>query len=166
MKGYLLGLFTLSVICAAVEWLSPSGEGGGVAGHIRLMSTLCLLCTLIQPLLWLASEWETLPTRLDDWVDRVQGESEASKEHWTRRWQEECQSWSLAWAQEQIGTMLRENFSLERENCRVTVVPDASGETLQEVRIALSGRAIWCDTHAIEAWVEETFGCSAVTYID
>mgnify|MGYP004627279535 CR=1 FL=1 len=167
MREYLLGLFALSLLCAAVEWLAPSGEGGGITGHIRLMGALCLLCTLIQPLLWLAREWETLPSRVGAWFDEVQGEgtSGADEEYWTRRYREESESWSVAWAEEEIAAMLCEKFSLARGDCTVTVTLGEGGGTLCEVRVALSGRAIWCDTHAMEAWVRETFGCDAVTYI-
>ena len=50
MTGYFWGLLAFALCCAAVELLTPSGEGGGVAGHIKWMSALCLLCVLITPI--------------------------------------------------------------------------------------------------------------------
>ena len=44
MKTYLLSLLTASLIAAMVGILAPEGERGGLAKHLRLLTSLFLVC--------------------------------------------------------------------------------------------------------------------------
>lgn len=163
MTQYLMGLFTLALCCAVVELLAPAGEGGGIARHIKLMSALCLLCTLISPLISLLQDGGELPRIWEDWLAQWTDTDEDAEE-WKDRWQAESEELDIAYAQQMVADMIREEFGLEASSVRVELVVDV--ETVREARVALSGKAIWVDTHRMEAYVHDTFGWQSTVYIE
>ncbi len=50
MKDYLLTLIAASLVAVLVGILSPDGERGGIAKHMKLLTSLFLVCVLISPL--------------------------------------------------------------------------------------------------------------------
>ena len=165
MKEYLMGLFVLGICCAVVEMLSPDGEGGGIARHIRLLSVLCLLCVLLAPVLTLLQSGESLPEYFRSLLDGWSEGAELGEEELAHRFQEETERLDIALAEQTVGEMLAEHFSLDATDCRVRLTVDESYRITQ-VRVALRGRAIWSNSHEIEAYIEQTFGCESVIYIE
>lgn len=164
MKEYLMGLFALSVCCAVVEMLSPSGEGGGIARHIKLMSALCLLCVMLAPLTTLLREGDSLPDRLRYWAEELTLGGEETQENMQAHWEEQCEKMDVAMAQITVADMLKETFSLADADCRVGLT--VQDGVLTQVRVALSGKAIWANTHEIQRYIEQTFGCASEIYIE
>lgn len=164
MKQYLMGLFVLAVCCAVVELLSPEGEGGGIARHIRLMSGLCLLCVALSPLAaWLESgetPFDALSSALDGWLS--QSEEETSFE---QRWKEQSEQLDLNMAGAMVEEMLEERFDLSASDCRVTLAVGRDG-VLSEVRVALTGRAIWVNTKHLQDYIRQALGCESTVYIE
>ncbi len=165
MTQYLMGLFVLGLCCAAVELLAPAGEGGGIARHIKLMSALCLLCVLISPVTTLLRDGESIKDRLENWVSQWTDGQEMT-EDFADRWQTESERLDAAYAGELIAQMLESEFEIAASDVRVELVLAQSGETIDEIRVALTGRAIWVDTHKMEAYIHDTFGCDATIYIE
>lgn len=165
MKQYLMGLFALATCCAVVELLTPEGEGGGIARHIRLMSGLCLLCVALSPLVaWLEqgrSPIGALSSALDDWLS--QGEAEEMS--FEKRWREQSEQLDLSMAAEMVAEMIEEKFDLADSDCRVTLTVDDDG-ALCEVRVALTGRAIWVNTQEVQAVIREVLGCESTVYLE
>ncbi|MBE6660959.1 MAG: hypothetical protein E7605_06105 [Ruminococcaceae bacterium] len=166
MKEYIIGLFALALCCAVVELLSPEGEGGGIARHIKLMTGLCLLCVLVTPVVSLLRSGIDLPGRLEaalsDWLAiRDQADKDFSD-----RWQEEYEQMDAAFASQTIAVMLRDEFSIAEGDVCVEVMPNADQTRISHVRVGLSGRAIWQNTHEIERFIIETFGCECTIYIE
>lgn len=169
MSYYFTGIFVLCLVCALIEWLSPAGEGDGIARHIRLLTGLCLLSALLRPAMTLADTLRDLPARLEDWLDAggfSAPTDDSSSGIYSERWQRESEALDKRYAAAQIGAMLREKFSLPENECRVSVTLSESGDAIDEVYVTLSGRAIWQNTHAMEAFVKDTFGCPCVIYVD
>lgn len=165
MRGYFLGLLAFAICCAAVELLTPSGEGGGVAGHMKWMSGICLLCVLLVPIVQAGSAGGDLLGRLeaalDDWLDL----GEEIREEYDDLWQEEYEQMDLTCAEESISLLLQQRFEILAGDLSVRVQADEAGERIATVHIGLGGRAVWLDTHKIEAYIEQTLGCECITYM-
>ncbi len=166
MREYLTGLFVLGVCCCVVELISPAGEGGGIARHIKLMSGLCLLCTLLSPFLWLLQNGETLPEQLKQWVDEWSESGEDTQQDYTDRWQAESEQMDIAYAEQTVASMLQQQFSLAERSCRVEICLNTDHTSIREMRVALSGQAIWINTHDMENYIQTTFGCASTIYIE
>ena len=165
MRQYLMSLFVLALCCAVIELLSPEGEGGGIARHIRLLSGLCLLLVALSPIVsWTeqaASPLEALSSALDDWI----AQSEVSGDAFKERWEQQSEQIDLSLAAETVAEMIEEHFSLAASDCRVSLKTDGHGQ-LKEVCVALSGRAIWVDAQQIQTMVRKTLGCACTVYIE
>jgi hypothetical protein len=165
MRQYLMSLFVLALCCAVVELLSPEGEGGGIARHIRLLSGLCLLLFALTPAMsWVEqgrSPLGALSDALDEWI----AQSETSGDAFRERWEQQSEQIDLNVAAETVAEMIEERFSLAASDCRVTLKTDARNQ-LEEVCVALSGRAIWIDAQQIQAMVRETLGCACTVYVE
>lgn len=162
MQQYCYGVFVLCIVCALVELLSPAGEGGGIARHIKLMSALCVLCVLTQPLLLVAQEWEGIPDRLEEWL----GPSVENNDEQKEQWEQQSNALTAEYAAIAIHGMLCEQFSMDVADCRVSVRLTEDGTALAHVRVALSGHAIWQDTHRMEAYLTESLACDCTIYIE
>ncbi len=164
MKSYLTALFITSLAVAVAGLLSPEGARGGLARGVRLVGALALICVLIAPLgdvlvglraisggdISLPPEWDMGDNGTDDQLDMILGES----------------------ARTYVAEMLTQ--TLEREfgiavgdvRCSITWKTEDGGDVPTEVRVALSGRAIWKDAHAIADHVQALLGCPCITVIE
>ncbi len=63
---------------------------------------------------------------------------------------------------------IEKQFGIEAGEVRCLVAWEQEGETLTPTRVTvvLSGKAIWKDPHAIEAFVTELLGCDCTTAIE
>ena len=165
MTQYLMGLFVLGLCCAAVELLAPAGEGGTIGRHIKLMSALCLLCTLIAPVTTLLRDSAGIQDQLQDWVSQWADEQQTTQD-FENRWQTESEQLDVAYAEQLIAEMLRDNFAIAASDLGVEIILTPSRDAIDELRVALTGRAIWIDTHKMEAYIHDTFGCDATIYIE
>jgi hypothetical protein len=166
MRGYFLGLLAFAICCAVVEFLTPTGEGGGVAAHMKWMSGICLLCVLITPIAQAISDGGDLLGRLegalDDWLDG----GESSKEEYDDRWQEQYEQMDVRYAEAAISLMLQQKLEIAEGDVSVRLQLDDTGERIAAVQVGLSGRAVWINTHDLEAYIEQTLGCECTTYIE
>lgn len=166
MQGYVMGLFGLAICCAVVEFFTPEGEGAGIARHIKWMSGICLLLVLWTPLSALLRGGGSVPDRLADALENWLNEGEASKEEFDQIWQGEQERLDLAYAAETIKQLIAEQFNLSLGDLSVQVQTDETGERLSLVRIGLSGRAIWIDTHKLQSFIEQQFQCESTIYLE
>lgn len=166
MRAYVVGLFALSVCCAIVELFSPEGEGGGVARHIKWLSGICLLCVLWVPLSNLMAGGKQVPDRIFDAVEEwLDGGEDAQKEY-DQYWKEQQEQLDLSYAGEAIREVLCRQFEQETSNITVGIETDETGERLALIRVGLSGKAIWLDTHQLEDFIQEMFGCESTIYLE
>ncbi|MBR2621305.1 MAG: stage III sporulation protein AF [Clostridia bacterium] len=166
MREYIIGLFALALCCAIVELLTPEGEGGGIARHIKLMTGLCLLCVLVTPLVSLVRMGADLPARLEEALSDWPAIKEQADQEFTDRWQEEYEQMDATLASQTIAHMLQERFSVASGDVSVEVRLDENQSHIAQIRIALSGRAIWLNTHEIERFIVETFDCECIIYME
>ena len=165
MAGYFLGLMAAAVCCAAVELLTPAGEGGGVSGHMKWMSGLCLLCVLITPICQLLSGGEGVLDRLEQALDDWLAEGEKAEEEYADQWQDQYEGMDIVYAQASISALLQQKFEIAEKEVNVRLEVDEAAERITAVSVGLSGQAKWVNTHELEAFVEQMLGCECTAYI-
>lgn len=165
MTGYFWGLLAFAVCCSAVEFLTPSGEGGGLAGHMKWLSGLCLLCVLVTPIRQIVVDGGVI-ARLEGALEEWLSQGEQTRDEYDDLWQEQYEQMDVAYAEASMTALLQQKFAIASGDVRVRLQVDESREKIESVHVALSGRAVWLNTHEIEAYVEQMLGCECTTYIE
>ena len=166
MKEYFMGLLALCVCISVVELLSPSGEGEGIARHVKLLCSLCLLGALLTPLLSLfQGEGCLLDLAGGLWEEWSEG-NEDKKEEYGDLWKEQCERIDTAYAEEAIASIISQQFSLDQGEIRVKVMVSAQGTGIEEVRVALTGGAIWVNTHEVQDYLRALLNCESSIWIE
>ena len=167
MSTYILTLLAASLAAAVIELLSPKGEGGRIASHVRLVAGLFLLAMLLEPLqeglhlLRSAAEGE-LTLRLPQTSDIHAADYNAVLwDTFKAVSRGEVEAW--------VAETLETEFSIPPSDCAVEAVceteaaaeddPYSGSLTLRELRIGLRGRSALRDPHAIEVFFSEKLGC-------
>lgn len=164
MKEYFFSLFLAATLIALVGILSPGKAAGGIARHLRLLSSLFLLCILISPLTnaldgifaWLQNGGA--PPLLEDSPQTDYGElaSDALDEA------------SRAYFAQMLTLTLSEKFAVSPEELHCTVEWEITdGESSpSHVTLLLSGKAIWRDPTPLKNTVQALLGCPCDVVID
>lgn len=164
IKEYLLSVIGASLLAALIGILSPKGEGDGIAKHMRLLTSLFLICVLISPI-------KTVTEALSGWISgevSFPWEGEELESDYREQMNEAIESASKEYFINTLTETLRTQFSMEAGSVRCQVKWENAGEELRPVRVTviLSGGAIWKNPELIEAFVEELLGCECITAIE
>ena len=160
MNGYILTLLAASLSAAVVELISPRGEGGRIASHVRMIAGLFLLVTLLSPLsegialLRSAAKGDLTSQISHQLPDGSGGDYEAAFEATLSTvGREETEAW--------VTSALEAVFGVPPTGGSVQPVCEAEGGTLTlaEIRISLHGVYAARDPHAIETYITEQLGC-------
>ena len=164
MKDYLLTLIAAALIAALVGILSPDGERGGIAKHLKLLTALFLICVLISPLCGILTDLKSLmdgtlsipnltPDTEDDYRQQMDAALDAATE---------------SYFTDMLTQTLESQFSIAKGDidCRVDWTRDGDQITPRRVTVILSGKAIWKDPKPIEEFVSELLGCECQTAIE
>lgn len=160
MKSYLYALLLVSLAAALAGILSPEGEKGGILKHVRLLSSLLLICVLILPLksgisYLFALQNGEIP--LPDWVDSNEDERQEEL-------QEHLDLVSKEYFTQSLTARLESEFSIATGEVRCMLKWNENTPVL--VTVVLSGKAIWKDPEAIESFVTALVGCDCQTAIE
>ena len=165
MTAYILTLLSASVAVCLVELLLPKGDGGRIASHVRLVSGLLLLVSMLNPLreglLFLRSAasgdlGDVIADRLPN-LPYEENYDDAFQATLTEVGRRETEAWVV----ETLGIV----FAIPSEGCAVEAVCDAGEDTeesiltLREVRIGLRGAYALENPHPIEDYFTERLGC-------
>ena len=160
MKEYLWQWMTAAVLCGLGGQLLPGGENGAFGKHWRLLCGVCMTLLLVRPFIGLVENGADLSQALREyWNDLAQ---QAEVEGGTTQLYHELDAHLAAYAVEQA---LCERFEITPREMTVSIRVTADGERVEAVYVALSGQAVWKDSHAIERYIRETFGCTGMVYI-
>ncbi len=149
MKEYILTALGVAFAAAAVTALTPEGKNGSLAGHVKLLTSLALLCTLITPVMSFAESLVSFsrspPTVTVGGIEP----DDALRDKLNTLGAEEAAAF--------IKETLCDEFGIKDSNVSVTVITDAAAEsfTIQSVTVKLSGIAVTVDPRKIEARIEE-----------
>ena len=161
MKPYILTILASSLLAAMIELLAPKGEGGRMTSHIRMITGLFLVVTLLHPIregiLFLKSAAEgNLTERLEELVPEAEAPDyeQVFLDALTDVGVKETEAWVLS--------ALEAVFNIAPDDCTVRAICDTEEDrlVLREVRISLSGKYLWEDPHPIEAYIGEQLKCS------
>ena len=160
MNAYILTILAASLAAAIIELLSPKGEGGRIASHVRTVAGLFLLVALLGPLregiLFLRSAAEgNLTDRLASMTPDVSPEAyeEAFRDTLVGIGKEETEAWVLS--------ALHTVFGIPSTGCIGAAVCETEGNTLdlREVRISLCGEYVLENPHPIETYIVSQLQC-------
>ncbi len=164
MKDYLITLIAAAMAITIFEILSPTGVRGAIARHTRLLTGLFLICVLIAP--------------LHGVIDTLQGFASGdislpeldlpNEDGYRDQMEEALGAASTEYFTQSLTRMLEERFAIKTGEVHCHVEWQKNGELLspERVTVILSGRAIWKDTGAIEAFVQSLLGCECVSAIE
>ena len=160
MKQYVLSIIAAILMAAVIEKLSPAGEGGRITAHVRFLTGLFIILTLLSPL----REAVELITTVSE--NGFQGVSEdlfapSQEGDYREMLGQTLVTVSRSEGEAWVVKVLSERFSIPSEGCTVEVICTSDGETVAfcEVRIALEGRYALQDPHPVEAYISEALGC-------
>ena len=160
MKEYVWQWMTAAVLCGLGGQLLPGGENGAFGKHWRLLCGVCMTLLLIRPITGFVESGADLSQALRDyWTDLSQ---QAEAQDSTAQQYRELDAHLVAYAIEQA---LCERFDITAEEMTVSIRIAVDGEQVEAVYVALSGQAVWKDSHAIERYIREAFGCTGTVYI-
>jgi len=161
IKVYILSIFATAILITVVDILAPSG--GGLSKHLRLVSSLVLVCVLISPTVSLAQKLQDFAN--GDWNFEIEGDVE---DHYSEELQNALDGASLEYFAGMLEQTLCEEVAIAEDELRVQIEWIGDGENLrpQKVTVVLSGKAIWKNPAQIEEYVTSLLGCACVSAIE
>lgn len=160
MNIYILTLLSAALVAAVAELLSPKGEGGRTASHIRMVAGLFLLIALLEPL---RAGVELLRNAVSgDLAARLEASLPAeSPEDYGAILGDTLTAISRDEVETYVGMALERDFGIPPSGCTIAAICayEDGTLTLQELRISLRGTHILQDPHPIEAYFTEKLNC-------
>ena len=160
MDGYVLTLIGAAMISALVGVLAPAGS---TAKYVKLITSLFLICVLISPVKGLIVGLREL---IDGELSFSQEQEEAEEDF---RLQTEALTNETAklYFTDMLTDRILSRFSISPDELRCAVDWSTDSAPMPtRITVFLSGRAIWQDTHAIEAFVTELIGVPCQSAIE
>ena len=164
MKEYFLSLFLSAIVIALVGILSPGKTSGGIARHLRLVSSLFLLCVLISPV-------STAMDRVLDWLqngDSILIPEDSPSIDYGDLASDALDEASRAYFANMLTRTLSEEFSIPSGELHCTVEWETCDGTPSpsHVTLLLSGSAIWRDPTPLKNAVQALLSCPCDIAID
>ena len=154
MKTYLLSLLGASLAVALIGILAPAGA----SKHMKLISSLFLICILIAPLpRAIGSVW----SMAEDFT--TQGGQSGSPSDYNGQMQEAVNSASKTYFAQTLTQLLEQQFSIPPGEVRCSI---RWAEGTEQITLILSGSAVWKNPADMEQFVTELLGCECVTAIE
>ncbi|MBQ8717698.1 MAG: hypothetical protein IJY66_00335 [Clostridia bacterium] len=160
MRENLWQWMVAAVLCGLGSHLLPGGEGGTFGKHWRLLCGICMTLLLLRPVVGVLQGGIDMSAALRSYVQNVAQQAEQQGE--AVQDYRELDAHLAAYAIEQA---LCEQFGMTADEIQVSICLSANGERVSHVYVALSGSAIWKDSHAIERFIVGTLACECTVYI-
>ena len=159
MQTYLLSLLGGALAAALVGILAPEGA----SRHIRLVSSLFLICVLVAPL-------PKAIGSVSSWFEELEEAADAGESgggDYAAQLEAAMESASRSYFAQSLTQMLEQRFSIPAGEIRCTVRWQQGEELRPErVTLVLSGSAIWKNPAEMEEFVTGLLGCECVTAIE
>ena len=134
MREYLLTLISVSVICGVVQTLAPDSVGDKLKKHVKLLSSLCVLCIILAPISALLRELQENGIELGEWVLEIETVGEKYEDVYL----ESIGKYTVAELEEMSEIKVAERFGMDRKIFDVNVVVIAENDSLVVDRAVLS----------------------------
>ncbi len=160
MKSYLISLLGAALLAAAIGILTPEGTSGGIGKHVRLITSLVILCVIALPLPRALARLRELPSEIGGWESGGETSFEA-------RSHDALDEASRAYFAQSLTAHLAEKFSLNQTDLTCAIRWEQNDEESKplNVTLILSGGARWRDPHELEQYVSDLLGCPCDTAI-
>ena len=159
MQTYLLSLLGGALAAALVGILAPEGA----SRHIRLVSSLFLICVLVAPL-------PKAIGSVSSWFEELEEAADAGESgggDYAAQLEAAMESASRSYFAQSLTQMLEQRFSIPAGEIRCTVRWQQGEELRPErVTLVLSGSAIWKNPAEMKKFVTGLLGCGWVTAIE
>ena len=165
MTNYLIALITGTFAAAVIGILTPNGEGDGIAKHVRLITSLFLICLLVMPI----KEWiQTIDGIINGRVDDLFPYETSAELDYKEQMEEALGKSSKQYFTQMLSETLQSQFSIHEKELRCNIQWKESHEEFAPIRVTviLSGSAIWKNPKQIAAFVQELLGCECITAIE
>lgn len=156
MKVYIISVVAVSLVASALILLAPEGKGGGISKHLRLLTSLCILAVISEPLISfskniLSSSPRDMTYLFTDGLTETDSESVFF---------ESISDFSAAQLNTELTRLICENFSLDDGDISVTSSYKTTDEgiSFSSVTVRLSGVAIFKNPRDIESFVTALTG--------
>ena len=164
MKEYFFSLFLAAALIALVGILAPGKASGGIAKHLRLLSSLFLLCVLISPI-------SSALDSIFEWLQNGEAppfSEESPQPDYGEIASDALDEASRAYFAQMLALTISEEFSVSPEelHCTVTWEIRDGTPTPSRVTLLLSGKAIWRDPTPFKNAVQALLGCPCDVVID
>ena len=134
MKEYIFILIGVSIICGIVQTLAPDSSGDGIKKHVKLVSSLCILCLILAPISTIISGLSENGLKLGEWW----GEGEVSEERYAEVYKESMEQYTAEELGEKCKNMVADRFEIDRDIFDVNVFVVCENERLTVDRAVLS----------------------------
>ena len=153
MKQYIISVIAIGVIGSVFSALSPEGEGGSIKKYINLIIGLTVTLVCISPI---ASALDFI-NNLD--FNAYATDDTVVNEEYEKNFKSSYTAAEVYNLKMGIKSELSDKFSIENEECEISVTLCGEERKLERVLVTLYGSAIWCDSDAIEKYLSGLLGC-------
>lgn len=169
MREYVFRIVCFSIAAGVLLIISPEGTRGGLKKHTKLISSLCIVCILINPMAELVDSIRSFDA--DD-INGLFGTDVEGELY--EKYDEIYQNYLDGGYGDNIGAavkdILYERFGILKENCRVlTEFYDSDGDGVREpgkITVILSGNAKFKEPESIKVFISELFECDAAVAVE
>ena len=163
IKAYLLSIFATALLITVVDIFAPTTNGGGLARHLKLVTSLVFVCILISPTVSLAQRLGEFAK--GNWEFDIEGDIE---DHYSSELQDALDNASRDYFEGMLTQTLCKEFEIAEDDLRVRVEWVGEGENLRpkKVTVILSGKAIWKNPAKMEEYVSSLLDCDCVSAIE
>ena len=151
MKLYILSVVCVSLFASVIILLSPDGKNNGISKHVRLLTSLCILAAITDPLVSFVKGL-TLPS--PDNLGNVLTDG-IYEEKIEETFLESMAEFSASQFEIELERIICEKFELKDSDISVisSYKADSDGIKFLSVKIKASGLAIFKDPREIETFV-------------
>ena len=165
MRTYIFSVVCVAALGGCVITLAPEGIRSGIKKHIKLISSLCLLCVMISPMSELLTSLGEIGDSVASDDDREELQSMYESIYNGEMDKENGEGIGAA-----VKEKLYERFDIPGGESRVEVsFRDLDGDGFREptrITVILSGGSVFRDPRKIEDYLSELFGAECVCAIE
>ena len=155
-------LMAVALLGSMIGMLAPNGD---LKKYLHLACGICLLCVLAAPVLSLLKNG--IPS-----LDFLWEEQKHPSTNYDEIYQNSLHDGNWENAKNVIKNQILEEFSLPSDSLAVQVVIESKNDienasyTMKEIRLTLSGEAIFVDPSELSEFVNRTYSCPCVVLYD
>ena len=157
MKAYILSVIGASLAAALVILLTPEGKGGGIGKHIKLLTSLALLCIITDPFLTFIGSLSE--SKLDGFKESLL-ENVSETDPYENTLYESLSKMSADTLETELKNRISKRFGIKKDDLDVNAEYEIIDGTVcfKRIVVTLSGGAIFKNPHTVEAYVKEITG--------